>query len=186
MIVKAPPFRFTVEQYDQMIETGILTEDNRVELIRGEIVPKMAIGDAHSACVDRLNWRLNRAIAAQAIVRVQNPVVLADSEPEPDISVVKFRADFYETGRPRPADVLLVIEVGDAIFERDRDEKAPLYAENGIPECWIIDLNSDTVFVHRGPQPDGTWTTVTTHGRGDTLTVAALPTVTVAVADILP
>jgi Uma2 family endonuclease len=186
MIAKAPPFRFTVDQYDQMIENGILTEDNRVELIRGEIVAKMAIGDAHSACVDRLNWRLNRAIGARGIVRVQNPIVLADSEPEPDISIVNFRADFYENGRPSPDDVLLVIEVGDTTFEWDRDEKAPLYAENAIPEYWIIDLNTDTVLVYRNPQPDGSWATVTTHGRGDVLTVAALPTVTVAVADILP
>ena len=70
MVVKSPPFRFTVDQYERMIDAGILTENDRVELIRGEIVPKMAIGDAHSACVDRLNFRLNRLTAGQAIVRI--------------------------------------------------------------------------------------------------------------------
>jgi Uma2 family endonuclease len=186
MIAKTPPFRFTVGQYDQMIETGILTKYDRVELIRGEIVPKMPIGDTHSACVDRLNWRLNRAAAGQTIVRIQNPVVLADSEPEPDVSLVGFRADFYETGKPRPADVRLIIEVADTTFERERDEKGPLYAENGIPEYWIIDLNSDTVLVHRDPQPEGAWANVITRHRGETLDMAALPGVTLAVADILP
>src|SRR3954463_7763270 len=107
MIARLPPFRFTVGQYERMIETGILTENDRVELLRGEIVPKMAIGDAHSACVDRLNWRLNRITGGQVLVRVQNPVVCADSEPEPDVSLVKFRPDFYETAKPRPADVQL-------------------------------------------------------------------------------
>jgi Uma2 family endonuclease len=183
---KSPAQRITVDEYDQMIADGTLTEDDRVELIHGEIVPKMAIGDSHSACVDRLNFRLNPVVAGRALIRVQNPVILADSEPEPDISLARFRPDFYETGRPRPADVLLIIEVADSTLIQDRDVKAPLYASNGIPEYWIVDLNSATVFVYRGPQPDGTWAVSETHRRGDTLTVAALPGVAVAVADILP
>src|SRR5262245_26383149 len=107
---KSPAHRITVDEYDRMIADGTLTPEDRVELIRGEVIPKMAIGDAHSACVDRLNFRLNLAAAGRAIVRVQNPVILTDSEPEPDISLACFRPDFYQTGRPRPADVLLLIE----------------------------------------------------------------------------
>jgi Uma2 family endonuclease len=186
MIARLPPFRFSVDQYERMIETGILTEDDRVELLRGEIVPKMAIGDAHSACVDRLNWRLNRIANGQVLVRVQNPVVCADSEPEPDISLVEFRSDFYESAKPRPQDVRLVIEVSDKTLAFDRDEKGPIYAENDIPEYWIVDLNSETVLVHRNPQPDGTWAAVITRHRGDVLDVAALSGVTIAVADVLP
>jgi Uma2 family endonuclease len=186
MIAKAPPFRFTVDQYDQMIETGILTEDDRVELIRGEIVPKMAIGSRHAGVVNRLNRLLYSQVQGRAILSLQNPVHLSDSEPEPDLAVLHPRADDYADSLPEASEVFLLIEVADSSLDRDRDEKAPLYAENGISEYWIVNLDDDTVLVHRGPQPDGTWTTITTHGRGDILTVAALPTVTVAVADILP
>jgi Uma2 family endonuclease len=186
MIAQLPPFRFTVDQYERMIETGILTEDDRVELLRGEIVPKVAIGDAHSACVDRLNWRLNRITGGQVLVRVQNPIVCVDSEPEPDISLVRFRPDFYETAKPRPADVELIVEVSDTSLAFDRDEKGPIYAENGIPEYWIIDLQSASVLVRRQPQADGTWAAVTTRHRGDTLDIITLPGVIIAVAEILP
>jgi Uma2 family endonuclease len=178
--------RLTVAEYHALIDAGALTEDDRVELIRGQLVPKMPIGDSHAACVDRLNRLFNRRTDDTVLVRSQNPVVLADSEPEPDLSLVRFRPDYYASGKPTPADTLLVIEVADTSLERDRDEKGPIYAENGIPEYWIVDLNSDTVLVHRGPRPDGAWGQVTTHSRGDTLTVAALPGVAVAVADLLP
>jgi Uma2 family endonuclease len=183
---KSPAQRITVDEYDRMIADGTFAEDDRVELIHGEIVPKMPIGDSHSACVDRLNFRFNLAVAGRALVRVQNPVILTDSEPEPDVSLAHFRPDFYQTGRPRPADVLLIIEVADSTPDRDRDVKGPLYANNGIPEYWIVDLNTDTVLVYRGPQPDGTWAITETRRRGDTLTITALPGVAVAVADILP
>jgi Uma2 family endonuclease len=169
-----------------MIDAGILTEDDRVELIRGEIVPKMAIGDAHSACVDRLNFRLSQGIVGQASVRIQNPVILSDSEPEPDVSLARFRPDFYQTGRPRPADVLLLIEVADSTFADDRDVKSPLYAENGIPEYWIVNLNDDTVHVFRDPKPNGAWGSTQQLTRGGTLTIATLPGVSLAVNDVLP
>jgi Uma2 family endonuclease len=80
----------------------------------------------------------------------------------------------------------LIVEVADSSLTYDRDVKGPLYAQNGIPEYWVVDLNSDSVLVYRGPRPDGTWATAETRRRGDTLTVAALPGVSVAVADILP
>jgi Uma2 family endonuclease len=186
MITKAPPFRFTVDQYDQMIETGILTEDNRVELIRGEIVPKMPIGSRHAAITKRLIRLIGPQVQGRAILGAQDPIRLADSEPEPDLAVLQTRLDDYEAGHPVTADVFALVEVADSSLDRDRDEKAPLYAENGIPEYWIVDLDSDTVLVHRSPRPDGTWASVSAHGRGDTLDIAALPGVAIAVADILP
>ena len=182
----APPFRFTVDQYDRMVEAGILTEDDRVELLRGEIVPKMPIGSRHAAVVNRLVRLLGSRIVGRAVLAAQNPIHLADSEPEPDLAMLHPRSDDYESGHPGPADVFALIEVADSSLDRDRDEKAPLYAENGIPEYWIIDLDSDTVLVHRNPRPDGAWADVTTRRRGDGLDVAALPGVTIAVADVLP
>jgi Uma2 family endonuclease len=186
MFAKLPTFQLTVDQYDQMIESGILTKNDRVELIRGEIVPKMPSNPPHSGIVNRLTRLLSPLIQNRALLALQNPVRLKDSQPEPDVSVLRLSPDDYTTRHPTPADVFVLIEVSDSSLDRDLDVKVPLYAENGIPEYWIVDLNTDTVLVHCGPQTDGTWTTITTHGRDDTLTVAALTTVTVAVADILP
>ena len=115
----------------------------------------MPIGDPHCECVDLLTNLLTVALAALARVRIQNPVVLDTSLPVPDVSVVQKRS--YAGGKPQPADVFLIIEVADTTLSYDRNVKGPTYARNGIPEYWIIDLNSDTVLVHRNPQPDGTW-----------------------------
>jgi Uma2 family endonuclease len=146
----------------------------------------MSIGDSHCVCVDLLNYVLTLALAAVARVRIQNPIVLDTSEPEPDVSVVRLRPDNYRSGKPQPADVFLIIEVADTTLGYDRNVKGPRYARNSIPEYWIVDLNSDTVLVHRNPQLDGTWASITNHIRGDTLDIAGLPGVTIAVADILP
>jgi Uma2 family endonuclease len=120
------------------------------------------------------------------MMSVGDPIRLADSEPQPDFVLLIPRADFYASGKPVPADDYLIVEVADSSFDHDRDVKGPLYARNGIVEYWIINLNDDTVHVHRGPRPDGTYASVEQHTRGATLTVAALPGVAVAVADILP
>jgi Uma2 family endonuclease len=167
--------RFSVDDYEQMIEKGILTEDDRVELIRGEIIDKISIGDEHAACVSRLNRLFNRTLGDAAIVRIQDPVRLEDSAPEPDIALVKPRQDFYASGHPRSADVLLVVEVADTSLETDRDVKRPLYAENGIVEYWIVNLAETCIEVHRQPRPDGSYQDVRTLRRGQTIDVAALP-----------
>ncbi len=186
MVTKLPTLQLTVDQYDQMIEAGILAKDDRVELIRGEIVPKMPSNPPHSGIINRLIRLLGPLVQGRALLAAQNAVRLRDSQPEPDVSVLRISPDDYFSRHPVPADVILLIEVSDSSLDRDRDWKAPLYAENGILEYWIINLDDRTVLVHRGPQPDGTWTMVTPHGRGDTLTIAALPGVAVAIADILP
>jgi Uma2 family endonuclease len=177
--------RFSVDDYEQMIAYGVLTEDDRVELIRGEVIDKMSIGDDHAACVDRLNRLLNRAVGDAAIIRIQNPIRLRDSEPEPDVTLSRPRDDFYASGKPRAADILLAIEVADTTLDTDREVKGPLYAENGIPEHWIVNLNDASVEVHRQPRADGTYLDVRTLRRGDTIDVAALPGCAVAVDRIL-
>jgi Uma2 family endonuclease len=175
-----------VDDYEKMIKHGILTENDKVELIRGEIVPKMSIGDLHASCLKKLAelfFELPRQLATKS---VQDPIRLTDSEPEPDFALLKRRADFYATGKPTPADVLLLIEVADASLEYDREVKGPLYAENGIAEYWIVNLVDRCLEVHRDPRPDGTYTDTRTLRPGDSIALALLANVSVAVADIIP
>jgi Uma2 family endonuclease len=179
MTVRRLPHRFSVSEYDRMIDTGILKENDRVELIRGDIVAKMPIGDSHVACVDTLNRLFVRATGDDVIVSIQNPVRLADSEPEPDVVLKRTR------GKPGPADILLVVKVADDSLDYDRETKAPLYAENGIAEYWIVNLVDRCLEVHRGPRPDGTYADVRTLRPGDQADVAALPGISVPVADVV-
>jgi len=126
-----------------MGEVGILAPDARVELIKGEIIDMSPIGSRHAGVVARLSCLFERAVGDKAIVWAQNPVVLSDlSEPQPDIDLLKPREDFYTAGHPRPKDILLIVEVADTSFKYDRDVKIPLYAQHGIPEVWLIDVEN--------------------------------------------
>ena len=177
--------RFSVAEYDQMIDRGILTEDDRVELIRGEIVEKMSIGDEHIACVNRLTRLLVKLFDERAIVSVQNPVRLADSEPEPDLVLLTPKADFYASGKPQAADVLLLIEVADSSLELDREDKRSLYAENGIQEYWIINLIDRTIETFRQPQENGRYLNTRVVRPGANLEIGALAGSTIEVSQIL-
>jgi Uma2 family endonuclease len=120
---------------------GILGEEARVELIDGELVQMAPIGSLHAGKLERLRRLLERAVGNAVLVFSQNPVVLGkDSEPQPDIAVLRPRADGYETAHPRPEDILLLIEVADSSVQYDREIKIPLYARHGIPEVWLLDL----------------------------------------------
>jgi Uma2 family endonuclease len=177
--------RFSVADYDRMIDTGILTENNAVELIRGEILDKMPIGDAHSACVKRLRTRLGNLLGDRAVFGVQDPIRLADSEPEPDITVLAPRDDFYASGKPGPGDVLLLIEVSDNSLDFDRTVKGPLYAEAGIREYWIVNLADDCVEVHRDPQADGSYRDVQTVRGAGRIGLSQIAGAVVAMTDVI-
>ena len=132
---------FTVDQYHEMARSGILSEDDRVELFAGEIVEMSPIGSRHASCVDRLTKTITMQIENSAIVRVQSPIRLGPrSEPQPDLALLKPRADFYAQAHPGPQDVLLIIEVAETSTDTDRKLKLPLYAKTGIPEVWIFEL----------------------------------------------
>ncbi len=134
-------WRFTVDDYQRMGETGILHEDDRVELIEGEIVALPPIGSPHGGRVKHLNRILAGAVGEYAIIAVQDPVVLGiRSEPEPDIAILRPRPDFYTDAHPMAADVLLLIEVADSSLQYDLNVKVPLYARHGIPEVWVVDI----------------------------------------------
>jgi Uma2 family endonuclease len=184
MIARAP-FRFTVERYDAMIDAGIFDENDAVELIRGEIIPKMPIGDRLSACLMRLNEHLVQAIGKRAMFGIQNPIVFPDSEPEPDVSVVRRKDNYYADGKPRAGDVLLIIEFADTSLEFDREDKLPIYAEAGITDYWIVNLIDDVIEVYRDPA-ESKYDSSSLARRGDSLALLALPDVSVAVGDILP
>jgi len=176
--------RFTVEQYEELVEAGILTEDDRVELVRGEIVEKMTIGPAHAASVNRLNRLFQRRLGDSALVAVQNPVRLADSEPEPDLALLKPRGDFYEGATPRGEDVLLIVEVSDATLETDRTLKREIYAEAGIPEYWIVNLVEQCLEVYRQPLASGSYARVERWERNDSLAPVLFPDCVLAVSEL--
>ena len=143
---------FTVGEYNRMAQAGILTQDDRVELIEGEIVRMSPIGSRHAGCVNRLNVLLSSQAGHSFIVSVQNPIVADDySAPQPDIAVLRMREDFYGEEHPKPEDVLLAIEVADPTVESDRSVKMPLYARAGIPEAVLVNLPHDVIEIHSEP-----------------------------------
>lgn len=146
--------RLTVADYRRMGETGIIAAKDRVELIDGEIIDMSPIGSLHAALVDMVASLLHQHCGRSAIVRNQNPLALDDaSQPQPDITVLKLRQDFYSTAHPGPADVMLVIEVADTSLAFDLGVKVPLYAAHDIPEVWVID--AATRRTHRFRRPEG-------------------------------
>ncbi|MDD1413989.1 Uma2 family endonuclease [Dolichospermum sp. ST_con] len=178
-------FRLNVSQYHQMSEAGIFSENDKVELINGEIIEMSPIGRRHAACVDRINRLFSNILGIKVIVRVQNPIILNNlSEPEPDIALLKPRADFYESGHPQPQDIFLLIEVADSSLEYDRDVKIPLYASSGISEVWLVDIYEQVIIVYRYPSENG-YSDIQTLSRGEKLSIQTFPEINLVVNDIL-
>lgn len=176
---------FTVSEYHRMAEAGILGEDDRVELIEGEIVEMSPVGSRHAACVKRLLRLLDRRVGDRGIVGAQDPIRLGEhSEPQPDLVLLRPRPDFYAAAHPGPEDVLLLVGVAETSGGYDRDVKVPLYAKAGIPEVWLVDLGEDRVEAYREPSPQG-YRWVRHFRRGDRLAAEAFPELEVAVEDIL-
>lgn len=144
--------RFTPTEYHRLAELGFLSEDDRVELIHGQIVQMTAKGTAHEVCTTRLLRELPKLVGDRATLRSQSPIVLPpDSEPEPDFTIVQNRADDYLSFHPEPADVLLAIEVSDSSLNYDQEVKLPLYAEAGIFDYWIFNLAENHLEIYSEP-----------------------------------
>lgn len=184
----ADPIRrlFTTAEYHAMGDSGILSEDDRVELIEGEIWQMSPIGPPHASHVARLDYVLQRRLKeGQAIVGVQAPIHLDDfSEPQPDLALLRFRQNFYASALPTPQDTLLVIEVSDTTVRHDRQVKMNLYARHGLPEAWLVDLPSSVIEVYRDPSPQG-YREVLTLRRGDRISPLAFPDLMIEVDAIL-
>ncbi len=146
------PKRFTPEEYHRLGAAGFFAPGERVELIRGEILPMSPKGTKHAVCCNNLLPALLQAIGDRAILRCQDPIALpGGSEPEPDVAIARRRDDRYLTGHPTPADLWLVIEVADTSLAYDRDVKTVLYAEAGIPHYWLFDLVENRLEAYSEP-----------------------------------
>lgn len=182
MAAQPTRYRFTVDEYYQMADAGIFTEDSPVELIDGEIVEMVALGGRHIRCVTMLTRLLVFAVGPNLYVSPQNSVRLdIRSEPEPDFAILRALPE----GRtpPRTEDVVLVIEVADTSLLYDLNVKVPLYARAGIPELWVVDLTAPRVVQLANPE-DGRYTNVAEFHVGDHVISQMIPAVNIAVADI--
>lgn len=173
---------FTVDEYHRMGKAGVFQDDERVELLDGEIVPMNAIGSPHAWCVTRLNEQLVPLIGTYR-VSVQNPVELhRNAEPAPAFAVV--RRDAPQNRHPQPADILLIIEVADSSIIKDRGQKRAMYARARIQEYWIVDLKDDRIEVYRQPGARG-YRSTTLAGRGETVSPLCAPDLVIDVATVL-
>lgn len=174
MAVPSHKQRLTIEEFYGLAETGVFSEDQRLELIRGEIVEMSPIGDPHALCVMFICDLLSD-LKPKGIVNPQNPLRLPrqQSVPQPDVVLFRRRPSF-RSRPPGPKDVFLIVEVADSSLRYDRDVKIPLYAEAGIPEAWLVDLNSKMIFVYRRPSPSG-YQEVRQIRRGEEVSPEAFP-----------
>ena len=169
-----PRRRLTVDEYYRMGEAGILTRDDRVELIEGELVAMSPIGSDHSDTSNTLTRTLVMAVGDRGVVSVQTPIRLNRfNEPQPDFLVLRLRPGGYRAAHPGPADVILAIEVSASSLRYDRGVKRALYARHGIQEFWIVDLDGRAVEVGREPSGDG-YAVVERVGADGTLTLPEL------------
>ena len=176
---------FTVDEYYRMAEAGILGPEDRVELIDGEIIQMSPIGTRHAGSVNRATDLFSRSLAGRAVVSVQNPIQLNNyTEPEPDVLLLKPRADYYAAKKVWAEDALLIVEVADTTLRYDRDTKVPRYAAAGVPEVWIENLPGDALLVYRDPAANGYSVSLTLH-RGDSVSPIAFPEVLFKVEELL-
>lgn len=148
-------YRFSRKDYHQLAQVGLLTEDTPVELINGEIIEMSPINSLHAGTVKRLLRFFSNVLNEQYLIGAQDPVNLGEySEPEPDLSILKYREDTYTQSHPAAEDILLLIEVADSSLEKDRSVKLPLYAKAGIPETWIVNLQDQQIEVYTSSEDD--------------------------------
>jgi Uma2 family endonuclease len=148
--------QISVERFQTMIERGVLLQDDRVELIKGEMIDRAPIGSRHAFTLTELGMRLTRAVSEGVRVAIQCPLVLSeDSQPEPDLILLREKVGKYADALPTPADVLLLVEVSDTPIDYDRGTKLPLYAEGGVPEVWIANVRERRIEVYQQPGTKG-------------------------------
>lgn len=177
--------RLTVDEYHRMADVGLLAPDARVELIEGEIIDMAPMKSRHATVINQLIEICVRSVKDRAIVTCQTPLRLLDhSEPEPDLMLLKPRADRYRDATPTPADLALLIEISETTLPYDRNVKVPLYTRHGVPEVWIVDLVNNLVRFYRRPAGEHYADITATETPGDT-PVAALPGLTIDLRGVL-
>ena len=183
-VASEPTYRWSRDAYDRAVEAGVFGPDDRIELIDGQLLAMTPQGSRHAAIVNRAGEVLREVFGGGCSVRTQSPLAVGDdSEPEPDLAVVRGRAlDYLDA---HPATALLVVEVSDETLRRDRTVKQRLYARHGLPEYWILALPDACLEVYRKPEATG-YRSASTLRPGDEVTPLARPGATVVVADLLP
>jgi Uma2 family endonuclease len=185
MSVQTQRWLFTVQEYHLMTEAGVFANNERVELIEGEIIQMAAIGTRHASSVKRLTRRFSLIPEERATLGVQDPIQLTEkTEPQPDVVLLQPRADYYATAHPIPSEVLLLVEVSDSTVDNDRDVKVPIYARSGIQEVWLWDLEVNCLEVYRDPTANG-YTSIQKFERGEMVSPLAFPEFEVSVDLIL-
>jgi Uma2 family endonuclease len=178
--------KLSADDYHRMGQAGILGENNRVELVEGELIDMAPIGSLHASVVSTLSMFFARQVGDLAIVSTQNPVSLPpDSEPQPDLVLLKPRVDRYRSALPVAADVMLLVEVADTTSRYDREVKLPVYARHGIGEVWLIDLKAGTLEIYREPSSKG-YRTLLRPERNDAVAPAMLSEVQLPMTEIWP
>ena len=178
--------RFTPAEFLALVEVGILTSSDRVELLDGVIIEMAPIGDPHAGTVDVYTEMLPSGVDQGTLLRVQGPLALDErSRLYPDLMLLRRRTDYYRSRPPTPEDVLLLIEVADSSVDYDRNEKLPRYARAGIPEVWITVLPEGIVEAHTEPS-GGRYTHTRIFVSGDTITPGCFPDIALPVSEILP
>jgi Uma2 family endonuclease len=176
----------TSVEYYQMMESGIIREGERVELILGQIFTMAAKGTRHTVSTTKFITELPMLIQRRAIVRCQDPISLPNnSEPEPDIVIARLRSDDYINSHPSPADIILVIEVADSSIKFDRDTKAPLYAAAGISEYWIVNLIDNRLEIYRQPS-DSIYTSIQIVTPPQSISLPEFPEILLNIGDFFP
>lgn len=177
--------RLSADDFLQMARSGILNEDDRIELIEGDLIDMAPIGSEHAGLVYWLSQRLTLLVGNAAIVGAQNPLYLdAHSQPQPDVQVLRAREDYYRKAHPRAEDVLLLIEIADTTARFDRTVKIPLYARHSVAEVWLVDVAQRSVEVYRDPQPEtSAYRQMTVYHQGQ-LIPQQLPMVQIAVEQL--
>ncbi|MDB9508344.1 Uma2 family endonuclease [Microcystis aeruginosa CS-338/01] len=177
--------KFTVEEYEKMANEGIIKPDEKVELIRGEIIKMSPMGTHHAASIYRLTQLFYRKFGDLILLGVQNPIRLNNnSQPEPDLSLLIPRSDFYVAAYPCPQDIYLIIEVSDSTLDYDRYTKIPLYAEANIKEVWIVNLKEECLEVYRYPL-QGSYQDMQKYYRGESIFIESFPEIELTFTEIL-
>ncbi|AUC62336.1 putative dioxygenase [Cyanobacterium sp. HL-69] len=180
-----PRKKFAIEEYHQIITSGVLKEDYLIELINGEIFEMSPVGFKHASCVKKINYLFAEKLGSKVIIGVQDPIKLNNnSEPQPDIVLLKPRKDFYANDHPTVEDIFLLIEVADSSIDYDRTFKIPIYAENKVQEVWLVDLNQNLLEVYQNPQKNY-YQNITKLSSEDSLTLSQPEAITIKLDRIL-
>jgi Uma2 family endonuclease len=179
------PYRFSVDEFNKLGQAGVFDEDDRVELLDGEIILMRPIGREHAGIVMRLNSVLAERLAGRALINPQNPAVLDEfSEPLPDFTLLRPKPDFYKSGHPRPQDIFLLIEVSDTTLPYDRGRKLRKYAERSVEEVWIVNVQANRIEQFREPI-EGQYSISEKKERGHDISLAAFPDVVFKVEELI-